>query len=192
LAGAAPGSAALQEASAPFELYPGRPGAKYVDVEAAVGEAIRLGDAVEVTLTTPSVVPFADLPGGVGPIAPVENSALHEGFAPRMDAQATRFVAVTLAVGAASDEYGDIVRAFVEIECSLTAASDGAVAIAWRPTSALGDFGPPTTAEPTQPTTELFWFPIGERTGTFYVACAFQPHFDFLEGPERAVWSIDV
>ncbi len=189
----------------PLTLYPRRPGAKYLDIEVAPGQSARvpilgmLGSvdpslASSLTLKSWRVVQRRETPVGLVPAdrAVYEAGSVAEGFAPWISDRGQRVLQVV--VGTDNDR--------VQVACAATAASDGAVALPLDPPERFNPdainksmdsaLAANATPSPIRPGIDRVYFPIGLRTGRFYIACMPDVGIGQFYSTVRAVWGIDV
>jgi hypothetical protein len=165
-------------------LYPGRPNARYEDIEAQPGASVQLGLS-ELRLTSWAVEPHGALPGLSTPakIADYQTVGLVDGYTP-----------------IATDTPGDILHIVVRMEptlfppalsCSATTADDGSVLLPY-------DRPPPRPPSVTSSTTQPppvdidLYLPLGMHRGRIYVTCRNSFAHVPIGDDRRAVWGFDV
>ncbi len=166
----------------PLTLYPGRPGAKYRDIE------VRASAKVSAGLTQARVVgwsrrPHGMLPAGSAPakLGPYSSAGLVDGYVPSVTRNPGDVVRVVLHVV-------DLLSLESPLRCVAIAASDGAELVPYdvpthrsRPTTSTLAGGSARDL--------VYFLPIGARRGRVYFTCDVPL---ILSPPERAVWGLDV
>lgn len=168
----------------PLTLYPGRPNARYEDIEAPPGTVVELGIS-QLRLTSWIIEPRDDLPGLSTPakISDYRTVGLADGYTPTV-----------------TDTFGDILHIVVHMEptalpaalaCSATTADDGSVLLPYdRPPPRP----PATTARTTVPPPADIdlHLPLGVHRGRIYIVCRNSFAHVPIGDDRRAVWGIDV
>ena len=169
----------------PLTRYPGRPGAKYEDVEARPPAAVQLG-VDRLRLLAWSIVPHAALPARAVPARPghYRGLGLVDGYAP-----------------SATTTSGDLLRVAVRMKpllggmpaCVATVAADGTVLMPYElPAPKPARTTTTTAPSPARPVEVRMFFALGARRGRIYLTCRNASVTPLVEVDNRAVWGFDV
>jgi hypothetical protein len=188
------GAASASDGPNPLAVYPRRPGAKFEDREARVGQQVHVAglDSVlgggtglpyDLVLDRVEVEPRSVVPAGWVRPTPVENFVAH----PKIDGDVLHLV-----VRASLPQGDGILRS--DLSCTATDPADGAELLPLAAPIPKNFAPPPSTNTPTtvapQWTTRDAYIPVGARRGPMYVSCSLQSVFAFMYG--GVVWRVDV
>jgi hypothetical protein len=165
--------------SNPLQLYPGRPGAKYEDIEARPKAPVSNG-FVQVRVLGWSVVPHAALPAGSAPadLGPYSKAGLVDGYVP----VTTRDPGDLLRVVVRETLFSDMTH------CVATAASDGTVLVPYAKPRRRSRATTTSTLFDDRPRDSAYFLPLGTRRGRLYFTC----DVPAILSEFRVVWGLDV